>query len=260
VEWTRAAIAADRRFLYAFNPQLSHGPWPGLSRSSTKASTCAAGLSLYQEVDSLFGEYLGVLRQSGRLDRTLIVALGDHGLRTRTEYPPFHGGSLDDITFHVPLLLYAPGVLSSTDTIPWMTSHIDIAPSILDLLGISRDRELEFGSPMWDPRVAKRATYFFAKGYLGADGVQRGSEAVMVRYLFGGVSRSQWGGTLRFSARDLSVTAGPVDERVIDELSTVAAIQAELTRTMLPDGDVVAPAPVTVDTGRVSSTSRPPRR
>jgi hypothetical protein len=113
---------------------------------------------------------------------------------------------------------------------------------------------------MWDPRVAKRATYFFAKGYLGADGVQRGSEAVMVRYLFGGVSRSQWGGTLRFSARDLSVTAGPVDERVIDELSTVAAIQAELTRTMLPDGDVVAPAPVTVDTGRVSSTSRPPRR
>jgi hypothetical protein len=260
VERTRSAIADDRRYLFAFNPQLTHGPWPGLSSSSTTESTCAAGLPLYQEVDSMFGEYLGVLRESGRLDRTLIVALGDHGLRTRTEYPPFHGGSLDDITFHVPLLLYAPGVLSSPDSIPWMTSHIDIAPSVLDLLGISRDRELEVGSPMWDPRVAERTTYFFAKGYLGADGLQRGNEAVMVRYLFGGVSRAPWRGTLRFSAGDLRITADPADERVIDELNTVAAIQSEITRTMLPDGELVVPAPVTVDTGRVSSTSRRRRR
>jgi hypothetical protein len=259
-ERTRSAIAANQRFFYAFNPQLSHGPWPGLHDGSTTESTCDAGFALYREVDAMLGRYVELLREAGRLDRTLIVALGDHGLRTRTEYPPFHGGNLDDVTFHVPFLLHAPGVLSSPDTIRWMTSHVDIAPSVLDLLGIARDRELELGSPMWEPRVAGRATYFFAKGYLGADGLQRDHQAVMVRYLFGGVSRSPWTGTLRFHARDRLARLDSADERVIEELNTVAAIQAQLTRSMLPGYDPVVPARVTPDSATVSSASRARRR
>ena len=259
-ERTRSAIAANQRFFYAFNPQLSHGPWPGLHDGSTTESTCDAGFALYREVDAMLGRYVELLREAGRLDRTLIVALGDHGLRTRTEYPPFHGGNLDDVTFHVPFLLHAPGVLSSPDTIRWMTSHVDIAPSVLDLLGIARDRELELGSPMWEPRVAGRATYFFAKGYLGADGLQRDHQAVMVRYLFGGVSRSPWTGTLRFHARDRLARLDSAGERVIEELNTVAAIQARLTRSMLPGYYPMVPARVIPDSAAVSSASHARRR
>jgi hypothetical protein len=109
---------------------------------------------------------------------------------------------------------------------------------------------------MWNPNVAKRATYFFAKGYLGADGLQRDQQAVMVRYLFGGVSRSPWHGTLRFRAADLLTQMDSASDRVIEELNTIAAIQAQLTRTMLPDERPMAPARVMRDTAAVSSAAR----
>jgi hypothetical protein len=229
------AIETNQRYLYAFNPQVTHGPWPGLTDSSTPEETCRAGSPFFAEVDGMVGELLAFLREKNRADSTLIVVLGDHGLRTRREYPPFHGGTLDDVTFHVPLLLYAPGVIPSTVRIPWMTSHIDIAPSVLDLLGITVDRELELGSPMWDPRVADRATFFFAKGYLGLDGFQRGEQAIMVRYLYGGVSRSRWKGTLRFNAADLLRQPDSSTLRLVDEMTTMGEIQNAISRTVLPD-------------------------
>jgi hypothetical protein len=230
-----SAIDDDQRFLYSFNPQLSHGPWPGLTIDATREETCRAGFPLLGELDGMVGELVALLREKKRLEKTLIMVLGDHGLRTRREYPPFHAGTLDDVTFHVPLLLHAPGILTASERIPWMTSHIDIAPSVLDLLGIETDRHLELGSPMWQPQVADRATFFFAKGYLGADGYQRARQAVMVRYLYGGVSRAPWSGTLSFQASDLIRTSGPDLLKEVDYLIQMSAIQSELSRSMLPD-------------------------
>jgi arylsulfatase A-like enzyme len=229
-----ASIEQDQRFLYSFNPQLTHGPWPGITETSSREETCRAGFPLFTELDGMVGELRTVLKEKGRLDKTLIVVLGDHGLRTRREYPPFHAGTLDDVTFHVPLVLYAPGVVESTVRIPWMTSHIDIAPSVLDLLGIQEDRDLELGSPMWDPALADRTTFFFARSYLGADGYQRSNEAVMVRYLYGGVLRAEWNGTLRFRATDAISRADGRVLHPVDDLTMMAAIQAELARTLLP--------------------------
>jgi arylsulfatase A-like enzyme len=183
----------------------------------------------------MVGELVDLLRAKGRYDETLIAVLGDHGLRARREYPPFHAGTIDDVVFHVPMVLHAPGVLTSTVRIPWMTSHIDIAPSILDLLGIEADRGLELGSPMWNPRLTDRATYFFARGYLGADGYQRNRQAVMVRYLYGHVSRSDWNGALSFDAADLVQRPDAALQREVDDLVMISAIQTELARTMLPN-------------------------
>jgi hypothetical protein len=263
-----ASIDQHQRFLYSFNPQLTHGPWPGVTESSSRDETCRSGIPLFREVDGMVGELRTVLREKRRLDKTLIVILGDHGLRTRREYPPFQGGTLDDVTFHVPLVLYAPGVVQSAVQIPWMTSHIDIAPSVLDLLGIQEDRELELGSPMWDPALADRTTFFFARGYLGADGYQRAREAVMVRYLFGGVLRAPWNGTLRFRATDAVTASEGKVLHPVDDLTMMAAIQTELARTMLPTVGHLSRVPQARDVKRVSAgdaglvsrdTSRGPR-
>ena len=186
------------------------------------------------ELDKKIGELTTLLREKKRFEKTIIVLVGDHGLRTRREYPPFHAGTLDDVAFHVPMLLFAPAVFDSTTRVRWMTSHIDLAPSVLDLLGIEVDRQLELGSPMWNPRLADRATFFFAKGYLGADGYQQASRAVMVKYLYGGISTSKWNGTLQFSATDLLESAEDEQLRDLDKLTLMAAIQTQLSRTMLP--------------------------
>ena len=75
---------------------------------------------------------------------------------------------IDEYSFHVPLFIYAPMALEKTISIPWLTSHIDVTPSVLHLLGMAGD--FEEGSPIWDPAIGKRRTYFFADTALGADG------------------------------------------------------------------------------------------
>lgn len=256
-----SAIDANQRYLYSFNPQVTHGPWPGVEAATTSDAACRAGFTLFAEIDGMIGELTELLRGKGRLDRTLIVVLGDHGLRTRREYPPFHGGTLDDITFHVPMLLYAPGVLDSTHRVSWMTSHIDVAPSVLDLLGLDAHRDLELGSPIWNPELQRRATYFFARGYLGADGFQQGGEAIMVRYLYGGVSRSTWDGSLRFTTTDLLRRPDSSSLRIVDELHLMAALQTELARSMLPGpGRLAQPAPSRPADPSLKAVQRVPAR
>jgi arylsulfatase A-like enzyme len=60
--------------------------------------------------------------------------------------------------------------LNHSLTIPWLTSHIDVAPTVLDLLGVERGRDFEQGSPIRDANLAKRQIYFFAGSLFGADG------------------------------------------------------------------------------------------
>ena len=144
----RKTIRAKQRYAYAFHPQYSHGPWPNTQAHPDIDAICAEGRSMFREEDQWMGRIVRVLEAEGTLNKTLIVVTGDHGFRTNTEYPGFLGGTLDQITYRVPLVLSAPGVLGATSPISWITSHIDIAPSVLDLLGVERERGLELGSPI----------------------------------------------------------------------------------------------------------------
>jgi membrane-anchored protein YejM (alkaline phosphatase superfamily) len=165
-EWT----GQGKHYVAAYLPQIAHGPWVDVVSGGAEQDVKKRGHNLMALQDKLLGELIETVRQSGRLDRTLIVVTSDHGIRTAVEDPSFKGGRLSDYTFHVPLMLYAPGVLHARQDIGVLTSHIDVAPSVLDLLGISEGRATEQGSQLWDPRIAGRRTFFWAKDYLGADG------------------------------------------------------------------------------------------
>jgi len=161
----------NQRFAAVFQPQIGHGPWPDVTESGIPASDLLArGRALIAFQDVWLAEIVEQLERAGRLDKTLIVVTGDHGIRTQLEDPAFQVGMIQEDSFHVPILLYAPTVLSSRRDIPWLTSHIDVAPSLLDLLGVSKGRQFEQGSPLWDERLAKRATFFWGNHFLGSDG------------------------------------------------------------------------------------------
>jgi len=162
-------IAQDRRYAAVFLPQIGHGPWPDIQDTSgrTPQARCR---DLVRLQDTWLGEIVAVLKSAGRLERTLIVVVADHGVRTVTEDPAFRAGTLDSYTFHVPLLLYAPSILSGHVSLPWITSHIDVGPSLLDLLGIDSNRELEQGAPVWDERLQNRTTYIWGDDMFGVDG------------------------------------------------------------------------------------------
>ena len=78
------------------------------------------------------------------------------------------------MSFHSAFLLYAPKLLSRRVDIPYTTSHVDIAPTILALLGIDTDSMLIHGEDMLDRRIRDRATFMMGTGISPTDGFQLG--------------------------------------------------------------------------------------
>jgi hypothetical protein len=162
-------LREGQRFAAVFLPQASHGPWPDIT--GTAADNHARGRAILAYEDAWLGELIDLLQQYDRLDHTLIIVTADHGLRTREEEPTLPPGLIDDISFRVPLLLYAPKVFRQPMMADWLTSHVDLAPTLLDLLGLPGDREAFQGLPLWDGRLADRRAFLLANEYFGADGL-----------------------------------------------------------------------------------------
>jgi tetratricopeptide (TPR) repeat protein len=105
-----------------------HGPYDPPEPYRTRYGSRPWGL--YQgevaHVDALVGQLLDWLDRKGLADRTVIAFVGDHG-----ESLGRHG----DATLHVPLILRAPG-RALQGRVSGQVRSIDLAPTLLDLLGI----------------------------------------------------------------------------------------------------------------------------
>jgi len=97
--------------------------------------------------------------------------------------------------------IYAPKTLEAPLKINWLTSHIDIAPTLLDLLGVDRRRELEQGAAIWNSALAQRTTFFFARQTFGTDGYYSASRYFMWNQLSDTVSASA--ARLHFETKDV---------------------------------------------------------
>jgi len=211
-------IGRDQRYLAVYAPQIGHAPWPDVVSDGQEKSRAVRARNLIRLQDQWLGELTAMLKAEGRLDHTLIVLTGDHGIRTNREDPAFEPrGVLVDYSFRVPLLVYAPGVLQGPATVDFRTSHIDITPTLLDLLGATHNREFEQGMPLWDTRARDRMLFFWAYDYFGAVGYCRHSQC--------GV----WNPTL-----DLTYAGHALDEKALRPLppespqarQTVATLEA----------------------------------
>jgi len=87
-------------------------------------------------VDEQIGRLRDLLDLHGLLDDTLIIITSDHG-ESLTEHDIFfdHHG-LYDVTAHVPLILFNPKLFPSPCKIDSLIQHVDLVPSLCDLLDI----------------------------------------------------------------------------------------------------------------------------
>jgi hypothetical protein len=213
----RASNSVGKRFFGIYLPQLSHEPWVDVSTGGDEHNMAKRRYNLMKVEDRHLGELLATIDSLGRLGRTLIVVACDHGLRSSESDSSFREGQVDDLTFHVPFLLYAPGIVKEQTNLPWATSHIDISPTVLSLLGISQGREFEAGTPIWNAGLKDRCIFFFASQYFGADGYYcRGSFSMWNPLL----NVTYTGRTLHFT----STEAVPVDSQAYKDI--VARFQA----------------------------------
>lgn len=186
-----------QRFMALFLPQIGHAPWFDLDGTDDVVTRGAAVMRLQ---DRWLGELVETLSVEGQLDSTVIVVTADHGVRTKNEDASFDGGTISDYSFQVPLVVYAPNAAPQPRQIAHMTSHVDLASTLSSLTGVS-ETPVAQGAPIWCEDLDRRATFFLARGYLGADGYRLGDTFVMHAALTGDVYESS---SMDFLARRLA--------------------------------------------------------
>ncbi len=157
-KWT----AQKQKFVAAFFPEMGHDPWRNVtSKENLSVKETGHALAVYQ--DRFVGEVIDELQRDGALDHTIIVVTADHGQRViadqNGEEVLISHGRLDERTMRVPFLIYVPKVLRKTVVLAGPTSHVDVAPTLLSLLGVHDETGLEQGTVMWNPEIAKRRLF-----------------------------------------------------------------------------------------------------
>jgi arylsulfatase A-like enzyme/cytochrome c-type biogenesis protein CcmH/NrfG len=86
--------------------------------------------------DAALGPILQPILEQGRSTRTLVVLTSDHGEALGDHGEDTHGILAYEATLRVPLVLYAPRLLSPR-VVPDPVRHVDLLPTILDALGLA---------------------------------------------------------------------------------------------------------------------------
>lgn len=138
---------------------LGHGPWPA-AKGQEQLDGAARLHQIALVFDRLFDRLLQRLAERGLGEDVLILVVGDHGLRYADEFESLgRHYSHSDLSFNVPFLLYAPGLVDATVSVPHATSHVDISPTLLHLVGQPIDGLLTHGSYVLDGRLADRILF-----------------------------------------------------------------------------------------------------
>ncbi|HEX7035081.1 MAG TPA: sulfatase-like hydrolase/transferase [Pseudomonadales bacterium] len=174
IESLRAHGSAEQPgpFFAAIAPQSSHAPLncppeycDPLDPPSEEVKFQLNAKWQFRLIERLIEE----LEASGLLDSTVLVITGDHGIRSRHEtVSPFDANVLQEVTFHVPLMIASSRLGGLERRVDHPTSHVDIAPTVLDLLGLPRDDAYFHGRSLFDD--SPRTIYFVGTGYLPVSG------------------------------------------------------------------------------------------
>lgn len=86
-------------------------------------------------MDTDLARVLAALEASGRADRTILVLVGDHGESLNDHGEMLHGDSYFNSVVNVPLLMAVPGLPGGGRAVPALVSHVDLLPTLLELVG-----------------------------------------------------------------------------------------------------------------------------
>lgn len=115
-------------------------------------------------IDVQLGRLFAELRRSGRWEHTIVILSGDTGQAFLEHGFLAHAGDLYNEVLKVPLVVRAPNLEPGRDSTP--AEHVDVPPTILDLLGLPRHPGFQ-GRSLLDPTVqAPRARFLVAQSPL----------------------------------------------------------------------------------------------
>ncbi|MBT6274340.1 MAG: alkaline phosphatase family protein [Chromatiales bacterium] len=110
----------------------------------------SAYYGLIAEVDEHLGRVIGYLKESGQYDDTLIVFTSDHGEQLGDHHLLGKLGYFDE-SYHVPMVVRDPRATADGARgaiVDSFTEAVDVMPTILDWLGVTKPRECAGASLM----------------------------------------------------------------------------------------------------------------
>lgn len=87
-------------------------------------------------VDEQLGRLIAMLQESGALEHTVIVVVGDHGESLGEHGEQAHSMTVYDATLRVPLLVVSPEEARPGHRVAEPVSLVDLTPTLLDRLGL----------------------------------------------------------------------------------------------------------------------------
>ena len=105
-----------------------------------------------RQIDNALREVVEGLRRAGRLEETLLVALGDHGEALGEKFDRGHGNYLYEHSLRIPVLIYNPALFPRRIDVDARFQLKDIPSTLLYLLG--------------EPSRINQSVNIFAKGAL----------------------------------------------------------------------------------------------
>lgn len=164
----RQADREQRPFIASIAPQSSHAPFHCPPEYREHPDACSSDeAKIRTNARWQFGlieHLIKALDTSALLDKTLIVVTGDHGVRSQHETASFPNPNLlQQSTYHIPLMIASSRLGGIPKRISNSTSHVDIAPTVLDLTGINRSQLYFHGRNVFAD--SPRSIYFIGTGY-----------------------------------------------------------------------------------------------
>jgi len=160
-------ISADQHqpFFLTLWTMDTHHPYP--AQNKTDYGVRDPFLNRYfnaiRTTDDLIARLVKELEQMGLADDTLLVITGDHGEAFGEHGRKAHGFTVYDEEIHVPLLLVNPAMFPKPVVNDSLVRQIDIAPTLLDMLGMETPAQWQGTSIFGAPRP-ERAYSFAAIG------------------------------------------------------------------------------------------------
>lgn len=96
-------------------------------------------------VDGQAGRLFESMKRAGLYENTLIILLADHGEQFMEHGNSGHGNSLFEEELRIPLLIKLPGQHAASEAKQFV-EMVDVAPTILDLLGLPAEKGFEGAS------------------------------------------------------------------------------------------------------------------
>ena len=123
-------------------------------------------LNALREADNQLGRLFAALRELHLDQDTAVLITGDHGEAFGGIHDShFHGLNLYEEDIHVPMILWSPALFSQETHSSVVGGHVDIGPTILDLLGINSPAGQQ-GKSLFRPDPNQRVYFFQNKSYL----------------------------------------------------------------------------------------------